>query len=39
MVNRQLSVAPTLTVTYATPVTLQFGENVSFQTKPLVVNR
>ena len=35
IVRRQLTVNPTLTVTYATPVTLQFGENVSFQTKPI----
>jgi len=39
IVNRQLTVSPTLTVKYATPVTLQFGENVSFQTKPIVVTK
>jgi type IV secretion system protein VirB10 len=39
IVRRELSIGPTITAEYATPVTLQFGENVSFQTKPLLVTR
>jgi type IV secretion system protein VirB10 len=39
IVRRELHVSPTLTVKYATPVTLSFVENVSFQTKPIMVHR
>jgi type IV secretion system protein VirB10 len=39
IVQRELNISPTITAKYATPVTLQFGENVSFQTKPLLVTK
>ena len=39
IVERELSLSPTITAKYATPITLQFGENVSFQTKPITVHK
>jgi type IV secretion system protein VirB10 len=39
IVQRELSVSPTITIPYGTPVTVQLTENVNFQTPGVLVRR
>ena len=39
IVQRELQRSPTLTQDYGYPVTIQFSENISFQSQPTVVSK